>query len=232
MALLQDLQELVGKIFREQWSARDGQVVPEPEDLQLGNDGVNLDATVLYADMCDSTQLVDEQQPTVAAEVYKAYLACAAAIIKDEGGAITAYDGDRIMGVFIGNSKCTTAARTALKIHWAVSKIVNPGLKKQYGEGAYQMKHVVGIDTSPLFVCRIGVRNDNDLVWVGRASNYAAKLSTLNTGYPTYITGEVFDKLHRSLKYNGNPERFMWEERTWTPMNDMRILRSNWLWKL
>jgi class 3 adenylate cyclase len=227
-----DLQSEVAKILRENWETRDGEVVPEPDDLKLGNDSVNLDATVLYADMSGSTALVDTHKAHFAAEVYKCYMVCTSRIIKSEGGAVTAYDGDRIMAVFIGGSKNTTAARCALKINWAVKNIVNPAIKKQYGDKAYQMDHVIGIDASSLFVCRIGVRNDNDLVWVGRAANYAAKLTTMNTGYPVYITGSVFDRLKDDSKYGGDPRRLMWEERQWTNMSNMRIYRSSWWWSL
>lgn len=59
MALKDDLLTEVKKIFRGSWSERKGQVVPEPQNLLLGNDGVSLDATVLYADMNGSTKLVD-----------------------------------------------------------------------------------------------------------------------------------------------------------------------------
>jgi class 3 adenylate cyclase len=74
------------------------------------------------------------------------------------------------MAVFIGDSKNTSAARAALKINWAVHKIVNPALLKTYTSSLYNLKHVIGVDTSSLLVARIGVRNDNDLVWVGRAA--------------------------------------------------------------
>jgi class 3 adenylate cyclase len=232
VALKEDLQEAVRKIVTEQrWTQRDGEVVPEAEDLGLGNDAVNLEATVLYADMAGSTQLVDSQKAHLAAEVYKAYMACSARIIKKNGGAISAYDGDRVMGIFIGNTKNTTAAKTGLQINWAVRNIVNPRLKTQYGTNAYQMKHVIGVDTSTVFACRIGVRNDNDIVWVGRAPNYAAKLAAINE-YPVYITGTVFDSLNDGSKFGGNPRRLMWEERTWTSMNKMRIFRSNWTWEV
>jgi class 3 adenylate cyclase len=50
-----------------------------------------------------------------AAEIYKTFLHCAAKIIRSEDGVITAYDGDRIMAVFIGNAKNTSAVRAALK---------------------------------------------------------------------------------------------------------------------
>ena len=233
MGLKEDLQEAVSKIIRERWTERDGNVVPEPADVQLGNDAVNLDATVLYADLADSTKLVDSQTRTRAAEVYKAYMLCAAQIIKYHGGAITAYDGDRIMALFIGDSKNSSAAKVALKINWALQEIVNPANKRVYGDLAYAVGHKIGIDTSSILASRIGVRNDNDIVWVGRAANYAAKLCTIREeGYSIYISRAVFERLNDDSKYGGNPRRLMWEARSWTAMNDMSIYRSNWWWGL
>lgn len=232
MSLLSDLQTEVKTILARQWEQRDGQVVPEPAGLKLGNDAVNLDATVLYADMDGSTNLVDGHSATYAAEVYKSYMVCTARIIKAAGGVITAYDGDRIMAVFIGDSKNTTAAKTALQLSWAVSKIVNPALKAQYGDGAYQMSHVIGIDTSRLLAARIGVRNDNDIVWVGRAANYAAKLTAISTGHKVYVTDDVFTKLYKTSKYGGNPKQLMWEAAQWTQMSNMTVHRSNWTWSI
>ncbi|MGC4089436.1 MAG: adenylate/guanylate cyclase domain-containing protein [Polyangiaceae bacterium] len=230
MGLREDLESEVSTIFRKQWTTRDSENVPEPEDLRLGNDASKLDATVLYADMSDSTKLVDNHGAEFAAEVYKAYLVCAARIIKDVGGTITAYDGDRIMAVFMGRSKNTSAAKAALKINHAVLHIINPALKKQYPHTEFALGHVVGIDTSSLFAARIGVRNDNDIVWVGRAANYAAKLSAIDNPNTTYITEDVFDILHESAKYGGSGREPMWERRSWTDMNGMTIYRSKWWW--
>src|SRR6266446_2721365 len=105
MALADDLKSETAKIFRDAWDTRDGTVVPEAEDLGLANKAVQLEATVLYADMVGSTKMVDNHKPSFAAEVYKAYLRCAAKVIASEEGDITAYDGDRIMAVFIGDAK-------------------------------------------------------------------------------------------------------------------------------
>ncbi len=232
MALKAELEGEVAKIFRQAWEERDGQLVPSPEDLRLGNDAVKLDATVLYADMSDSTKLVDQYPPGFAAEIYKSYLTCAAEIMKSEGGIITAYDGDRIMGVFIGDAKNTTAARTALKINGAVINIINPALARQYPKATYKLKHVVGVDTSSLLAARIGVRNDNDLVWVGRAANYAAKLCAINEENSIFISGEVFDRLNESSKYQSMTGTPMWTEWVWYAMDNMRIYNSKWTWKV
>lgn len=202
----QQMEQEVKMIFRERWTTRDGQKVPEPEDVQLGNDAVKLDGTVLYADLDGSTNMVNSETPEFAAEVYKAYLHCAAKIIRDEGGTITAYDGDRIMAVFIGDSKNSSAGCSALKTKYAVSQIINPAIKQQYASKSFQLKRAVGVDTSPLFVARTGIRNHNDLVWVGRAANYAAKLCSMPGGnpYPSVITADVYNSLNDSVKYSND----------------------------
>ena len=231
MSLADDLKAEVKRIFHdEQWTTRDGDVVPESDDLKLTNDAVNLDAAVLYADLCASTALVDGSKAHFAAEIYKAYLHCAAKIIRSEGGTISAYDGDRVMAVFIGDSRNTSAARTGLKINWAVKNIVNPALKEQYPKTTYEVRQTVGIDAGKLFVTRTGIRGSNDLVWVGRAANYAAKLTALSPDCPTRITGDVYKILHESLKTSEG--KSMWEARTWTDMNNLLIYRSTWSWRI
>ena len=60
MSLKNELTDSVASIFKEKWEKRDGQTVPNSEDLKLSNDSVELDAVVLYADMSDSTKLVNE----------------------------------------------------------------------------------------------------------------------------------------------------------------------------
>src|SRR5437763_1929023 len=158
MAVEVELTTEVRQIFRSTWTSRTGTVVPESEDLGLGNDAVNLEATVLYADISDSTGLVDGYQPAFAAEIYKAYLHCAAKIISVRGGSITAYDGDRIMAVFIGGTKNTSAAHAALNINYAVDKIITPEVLRQYPETPFRLKHSIGVDTSKVFVARTGIR--------------------------------------------------------------------------
>jgi len=199
--------------------------------VKLGNDAVKLTSTVLYADLAESTWLVDNNPPTFAAEIYKSYLHCATKIIRSEGGEITAFDGDRVMAVFISSTKNTSAVRCALKINHAVRNIINPAIKKQYPNRTFEVKQAVGVDTSTLFVAKTGIRNNNDLVWVGRAANYAAKLCSLrHENYTTWITGDVYSQMLEEVKvYEG---RQIWEAMTWNAMNKLSIYRSSWTWKL
>jgi class 3 adenylate cyclase len=200
MSLKDDLSSEVAAIFDDAWATRAGTVVPESSDVKLGKDAVKLTATVLYADLSGSTRLVDGHRDWFAAEVYKAYLRCAAKILVSDGGVITAYDGDRIMAVFIGETKSTAAVRSALKINWTRENIVNTKIVSKYPTLTYRVEHTVGVDTSPLFIARTGIRGSNDLVWVGRAANYAAKLSARPSVFPTRITKDVYDELDNSMK--------------------------------
>lgn len=229
MTLWDDLDKEVGAIFQSRWDQRDGTVVPAPENLRLGNGAVKLSASVLYADMIGSTKLVDEKSGQFAAEVYKAFLTCAARTVKSNGGAITAYDGDRIMAVFIGDMKNTRAVTAALNINHTMTNIVRKRLAAQYPNVGFEPRHVVGVDTSDVLVARVGVRNDNDLVWVGRAANHAAKLCDIREpgDYATYITDAVFESMHAQVKV-WRDGRAMWEARTWTSQGGVRIHRSNW----
>jgi class 3 adenylate cyclase len=229
MGLKDELTEEVSKIFSSLWTETDAQVVPESDSISFANVAKKLpDAVVLYADLSSSTKLVDEKSWKFAAEVYKTFLHCAAKIIRSEAGAITAYDGDRIMAVYVGNSKNSSAARTALKINWARINIINALLKKQYPATDYEVRHVVGIDSGALYAVKTGVRGDNDLVWVGKAANHAAKLSALSVGGSSWITGEVYDRLIDDVKATkGNP---MWERHIWNEMNGRIIYKSTWTW--
>src|SRR5712671_3016969 len=146
MGIVDELTTEVTSILATRWESRDGRVVPEAEHVKLGNDAVKLDGTVLYADLADSTGLVKQKSAAYAAEVYKCYLHCASKIIAHYGGVITAFDGDRVMAVYIGDRKNSNAARTALAINHAVVKIINPKIEAQYPGKGYIVRQSVGID--------------------------------------------------------------------------------------
>ena len=231
MALKDELTEQVKSTFKTEWEVQSTDDVPEPGALRLNaNHAKDLEkATVLYADLDGSTNMVDNFNWWFSAEVYKTYLRCSAAIIRSEGGAVTAYDGDRVMAIFTGASKNTSAVRCAMKINYAVTHIIQPALKEQYKTSTFILKHVVGIDASQLRAARIGVRGDNDLVWIGRAANYAAKLTSLS-GKTTWITEAVYNNMHESVIYSEGVN--MWNKVYWTDMNNMPIYSSTYWWSI
>lgn len=231
MPLKNELEVYVQKVLDEQWQRRSGQKVPDTDDVALKNEAVELDATVLYADLAGSTKMVKGYKDWFAAEIYKTYLYCAAKIIRANGGVITTYDGDRVMGVFLGDTKNSSAAKTGLQINWACRQIIGASVKAKYPDTDFSLRQRVGIDTSKLFVARTGIRGSNDLVWVGNAANNAAKMAALDPSYPTYITGDVYSMLLEWAKLGGEePRRDMWTD-LGTASLGYRIYGSSWSWE-
>lgn len=228
MALSDDLGAEVVKILKEPWTVRDGAKVPDTPDLKLANDALNLEAAVLYADLAESTALVMSHDPKFVASIYKCYLNCACRLIRQVGGEITAFDGDRVMAVFLGSSRATDAVRVALAINHAVTKVIEPRVHEVYPRlgTTFGLRQAVGVDMSRVLVARTGIRGSNDLVWVGRAANLAAKLSAIREGAcSTWITDDVLQAADRSV-LQGTAGEPLWEARTWTSQSNMRIHRS------
>ena len=76
-----------------------------------------------------------------------------------------------------------------------------------------------------------GIRNNNDLIWIGRAPSLAAKLSDLRE-YPhcTFISAAAYNRLSNGSKFSGGKN--MWEQRSvnFAGANET-IYRSSYWWK-
>jgi adenylate cyclase len=234
MALADELSDEIDDILDLDWDVRDGEVVPETNDVALAGGGVNLKCTILYADLVDSTELAMWNRKT-AGRVFKAFLACSTRLIRAREGDVRSFDGDRVMGIFVGDYKNTNAAKCALQINWMFLNLLKPKFEAKYEkfrDGTYKLAHCSGVDTSETLVVRAGIRNNNDLVWVGRAPNVAAKMSAFrDSPYFSWISGDVYDAMNDSSKYGGENNQNMWEERTWTSGPIKRVFRSSWIWK-
>lgn len=227
MQIESDVEQEIADTLRDAWEEREGRVVPDDNSVSFGNDAVKIEAVVLYADLTASTALADNFLPTFAAKAIKAFLLASARLVRYFDGEITAYDGDRIMAVYIDDRPRTRAARTALAINWAMVHVVNPRLKSGFQIPAdFYLAHAVGIDVSELFVIKAGIRAGSDLTWVGRAANKAAKLSGLREGdYRSFIDQDVFTAMMDDAKSHDGHE--MWEQRSY---GGRTIYRSRW-WK-
>lgn len=236
MSLSDDISNAVQAIIDKLWNLRKGQVIPSTTDVALSGGAVELDATFLYADLADSSKMAKELDRRVAAKIMKSFLATSCRIISSSGGVIQSFDGDRVMGVFIGNSKNSNAAKCALKINYTVRKIIKPKFENKYESvqnASFSIRHGVGVDTGTVITVRAGARGSNDLIWIGRAPNLAAKLSDLReTPYHTFITASVYNRLNDKSKFGGKDNTDMWQRRSWEFLGQKIIVyRSSFWWK-
>lgn len=224
-----DVLNDVKNIFKTTWTIREGRKVPEAEDIKLDNDAVLIECAILYADMRGSTALVQKYQNTFAAKIYKAFLRTACNVIRNNTGVITSFDGDRVMATFYGDSKCSNAAKTGLQLKAVIDEINNTIMNKSCMTD-YKIDYAAGIDISNLLVVRTGIRNSNDLAWIGTAANNAAKLSELRSyREKTFITERVFNRLSKTLKYNADGTKCMWTKLDLTVMGEA-VFGSSWYW--
>ena len=186
-------------------------------------------------DLAHSTTLARDFDKRTAARVVRSYLSVMSKIITHEGGAIRSFDGDRVMGIFLGDAKRSRATRCALKMNWAVLNILRPKMETKYpslSAGGYRIQHTAGIDVGDVLMVRAGVRGSNDLISIGAAPNIAARLSDIREGaYRSYITKSVYDRLSDDTKLADGKD--MWEARSLTIKGKSYLLyRSSYYWPI
>lgn len=229
MSFEDDLKKEVRSIFRTQWDVTDGRVIPSTDDIGLGNKAKKIELAMLYADMAESTNLVDNYKPLYAAEIYKSFLYVCCKIIRRNGGELVSFDGDRIMGAFVGDGKNSSAAKAALNIKWAIGKIVQAEHDDFYKGQGIKLNYCVAVDSCEHHVVRTGIRGSNDLLWVGKAANYAAKLTSHNwSPYHSIITSRVYNSLNKESKFDGDGKN-MWVAAYSDAVNET-VYKSSYHW--
>ncbi|MBX9243577.1 adenylate/guanylate cyclase domain-containing protein [Actinotalea ferrariae] len=191
------IEDSVANIMGTSWNITKGTVVPKTEDVVLKNGGKLVEAVYLYADLAGSSKLAQSLKKEATAKIIKAYISTASRIILYKDGEIRSFDGDRVMGIFMGADKEQRAVRAAMGIHWAVCEVIRPAIKTAFtdGEDFCNVQHAIGIDAGEALIVRGGVRDNNDLISIGSAPNVAAKLSDIRTSHSLFITKAVYDEL-------------------------------------
>jgi len=241
MVSREDIINSVDNFFNGNYEITEGRVIPDVDDIQFAKSGTEIELAMLFIDIRESTKITDGLRRTTAAKMYKAFLWGVAQIARMNDGELRSFNGDGVLVAFIGSSKRTNAAKAALQMSWFAQKVLKPKLdmvfqnSQQLRSDGIEFDFGIGIDVGKVLVVRGGIRgeNNNDLVWVGNATNYAVKLSALSKDdYHVYISKSVYDSMEKSSKLDESSGKNMWEAREWTAMDNMSIYRSNWTWSL
>lgn len=217
------LENCLERIYREIVFAKKS--TTEKSESYTTIDLKNPEYTTLFADFGGSTELIDKYDSEFSSWLLKSYLTCVSTIIRQDGGEITAFEGDGLMGIFSGNDKECISVRCAFKIQWAVFNIIQPKIDELFPKHKYKMHQVVGIDSSELIPIKTEVWDNYDILWLGRSANYSARLTSINNpNYSTYITADVYAKLTEELQGNGIDA--IWEEMQESILN-IKVFRTN-----
>jgi len=226
------LKNKISSYANEKYEVEDTTIVPSTDysKLTFGNKGLTSSFAFLFVDIRKSSELHDTYGYKIAAKIYQSFQEINVRIISSNDGEVRAFDGDRVMGVFSGKRKRSNAVKASMQIHWAVRTILNPTLKTSIHIGA-------GVDNGVTLVTKVGKgRNteNQDLVWIGKASNYASHLSN-EADNSTIISVDTFTNMDKENKILSSSKPIeIWKKKVLVLKNDKKVVcyESSTAWEI
>lgn len=235
MSIRSEYEDRVDEYFSGNYTVTDARVVPDTSDVKFGNFGKQMELVMMFVDIRESTKIVGGFRRVTAARMYKSFLWGVTRIVIRNNGEVKSFNGDGLLAVFDGESKCTNAARASYEIGWFGLEVIRPKMKK-YFEDNEKLKNMefnfgIGVDLGDILIVRAGIKGEDnsDLVWAGNATNLSVKLSNLpvNTYY-IRVTDRVFNKINDKYKKRNNGKSNIWEKVYWKDMDNAVIYRSDY----
>lgn len=238
MVTNEQLINATNSFFDGDYEIIQGRTIPRASDLQFGKTGKLVDLAMLFIDLHKSTKIVDGFRLQTAAKMYQSFLYGITQISLRNNGEVRSFNGDGVLVTFYGDTMRNSAVKAALQMSYFVKKILRPKIHAYFSRNT-QLQNLnfnfgIGIDHGKVLVVRGGIRgeNNNDLVWISNATNYAVKLSELAktpTPLPVlnvatkpniFITNRVYNALGENLKFIKNPIVFgiktpIWQKVKW-----------------
>lgn len=228
MALLDDLKKRIVGYSTQPYETSATSIVPDTDNagLTFGNKGLTGTYAFLFVDIRNSSTLHEKYGHANAAKIYQSFHDINVRVIEENDGSVRAFDGDRVMGVFVGDYKNSNATKAAMQIKWAIRNILNPTLKTEIVCGA-------GIDYGDILVAKVGKgrdKNNNDLVWIGKADNYASHLAN-EADDSIIISVNSYGMISKDRK-TSTDGRDMWTARVITLKSGKKVncFESAWGW--
>ncbi len=226
-----DLTELLKEAddhVREELAAKPD--VIEVSDLDLDDDPAPItarrwykvvDVVAVVADLKSSTQLGVRKHAASTASIYAAALEPLLRIARSHGAGYAQLQGDCVVALFWAEDAVERAMCAAITMRtFSEDSLVLRMEKKWRDEGQLPATGFkIGVATSPLLVKRIGIANTSfqDLVWPGKAVNYAAKAAQSADRHETVVTGSIWDAIAKNdyLTFScdcGTPSDSIWQD--------------------
>lgn len=211
--------------------------VPLAEDVPLGNKAKLLTATALFIDIRQSSDITNSFRRQTAAKMLKSYFDGAVRIIRHNGGEVRSFNGDGMLALFIGGQQRNNAVKAAMQVKWFVQFVLWPKFNAYFGNNqnarGKRLSFSVGcgIDHGDIYAVKVGIRGTNDVAWVGRCTNTAAKLSNvLRSPDNIGATRAVYGALHASRTHTDGEH--MWSDQASGDFGGvLRLYRTtSWWW--
>lgn len=124
MARRDDLQTMVGDYLAGDYTKTKPRTVPLPEDVPLGKSAALLEATALFVDLRQSSDITNAFRRQTAAKMLKSYFHGAVKIVRAQDGVVRSFNGDGLLALFIGDERADDAVRAAMEMKWFIEEIL------------------------------------------------------------------------------------------------------------
>jgi adenylate cyclase len=168
-----------------------GRVIPRPEDIAIG-ETKRFELAILHVDINNYKALAGQMNFRGAARFLSVYLTEMTYQIKEFGGDLESYGGDRVTALFGAGTDKTTAvencASCAMTMNTVVQYVISPYLNR-IGLTAFRV--ATGMDYGGTWIERVGVRDDTRLTLVGPTVSIASQLQEM-AGPNQMLVGHYF----------------------------------------
>lgn len=201
MGFVEDVTGRVTDYLQGDYEVQETSVIPQPKDVPHGKVAKKVRAATFTIDLRDSTGLLDVHQKQTAGKIHKAYLYACASSVNKYGGYIRNFRGDGLLALWpADDGGCSKAVNAAMTLKWLLSV----QLAKKFEEYR-ELDYGIGIDVGDVFIVRAGVAgdtNDNDLVFISPAVNYAVHVAEqAKSPSNIEICTQVYNELRDEDKY-------------------------------
>jgi class 3 adenylate cyclase len=179
----------------------DGRVLPSLDAIPVAN-GRKLKAAVLYNDLKGFSGLVAGLPKKKTLIILHAFVTEMTRIASEYGGEVIDCAGDRIMAVFWRphNNNDRQPIYDAICCGFWMQTIMDRAFRDVLiNRRLPTVSCGIGIDYGDMVVTRVGIRNRNKLVLLGKAANFAAKLEDIAAEGQTVISPIIYNNKPPSM---------------------------------
>ena len=155
-------------------------------------------ATAVFADLKNSTELNATDGPHAAAVAYTYFIRAMTLILDGFSAKYIDIQGDGIFGLFSGRGSIFQAAACGVTMRTLVEEEVAVRFGKDTAAG-WKLTAGIGIDSGTLRVRRLGLQGaEKNEVWAGMPVNAASKLSSLAGPNQVVVSEKVFAQYNQA----------------------------------
>ncbi|WP_435206986.1 adenylate/guanylate cyclase domain-containing protein [Micromonospora sp. bgisy143] len=205
MSIADDLRESVRQHVENACIIVNTDDIPERDQVKLAAEAVQVEATALSIDIRQFSGLTNAFGRQVVVRMLRAFFEGSVRIVEGSSGTVADFNGDGMIVLFAGADRTERAFRAASQIRWFLTEVLRPRFAKYFESDQFLKARIeefdagCGLDDGLVLIGRVGSEGFNDIAWVGRCVNTAAKACKLaGSSKPIIATHEVYERLDTS----------------------------------